>query len=268
MKHLLFFLFALPLLAAAQVYPLDEGFHGIPTYQLPAGWSGDMRVMPDHGLNDDKGAAADISGTDEVDSLITPWVGPLDTFTQVLFYYRMVEDFIYPSTEKHLGPLDNLIVSVSTDSINYTPICIIDSSNHLPTLNFRKIDFTLNNYAGQVVKFKFRAQTGGGSSYFTDIDSIKIRQDFTPNTGISPTYAELDFQLSPNPANAQHTATVKTGYNGNSLVQLFDGNGRQLADFSFEKELQLPLAGLPAGLYYVRLQQQQLYSIKKLVLTP
>ena len=268
MKHLLLLLFLLPLLAGAQVYPLDEGFSGIPTYQLPAGWSGDMRVMPDHGLNDGKGAAADISGTDEVDSLITPWVGPLDTFTQVLFYYRMVEDFIYPSTEKHLGPLDQLMVSISTDSINYTPICIMDSSNHLPTLNFRKIDFTLNNYAGQVVKFKFRAQTGGGASYFTDIDSIKIRQDFTPNVGLTETYADLDFQLSPNPATNQQAATIKSAYNGNSCVQLFDGNGRHLAAYNFVNELQLPLAGLPAGIYYVRLQQQQLYSIKKLVLAP
>src|SRR5688572_15135052 len=126
MKTQLLLLFCLPFYLSAQVFPYSEGFTGIPSNTLPAGWSGDMKVRSAHGINYEKGLAGDIGSTDFVDSATTPWIGPLNNNSEFYFWYQMVEELIYPSTEKHLTT-DNLIISISTDSINFTDLYRIDS---------------------------------------------------------------------------------------------------------------------------------------------
>lgn len=198
MKHLTILLFFFPILLKAQNYPLDIGFSNVLSGQLPAGWSGDMPVMNYHGLNDDKGIAGLISGGDKEDSVITDWVGPLDDYIQIIFWYRFVDENIYPSTEKNLTS-DKLTLSMSNDGLTYFPIYTIDSSNHLSSLNFKKIDFNLSGHQGETVKFKFWARHGKGSSYYVDIDSIKVRKDFPPPVGVfSPLYLP-SFEIYPNP---------------------------------------------------------------------
>lgn len=268
MKYALAFFFIFPLILSAQNYPFDEGFTGIPTYSLPAGWSGDMRVMPDHGLNDDKGLVADISATDRVDSSFTPWVGPLDTFTEIIFWYRMVEDFIFPSTEKHLSSGDQLALAVSTDSINYTNIYVIDSSNHFPTINFHKVVFTLQGYAGQTVKFKWRAQWGAGNSYYTDIDSIKIRKDFIPPSSLNSIEEETAPVVYPNPCAANNPLTISWNNTTKADLLICDLNGREVLHQQIASESGITLPELAAGLYLVRVSDNRHSFTQKLLLTP
>lgn len=211
MKRLLLLL--LPLYSMAQTFPYDEGFHGIISGTLPAGWQGDMKVQADHGLNDFKGMTADISSVDGSDSAITPWIGPLDNNTEFYFWYRMVDQFIYPSTEKNITGADKFVISYSTDSVNYTPLYSIDTGNHTASLAFKRVIFPITTLNGQTVKFKFWCQFGGGSSYFVDIDSIKIR----PNTGIGINDVSADnFMLFPNPVQR-----------GNDVQLLFDKQQEQ-----------------------------------------
>ncbi len=266
MKRWLLLLSFFPMVLLAQNYPFSEGFTGIPTYSIPGGWSGDMRVMPDHGLNDDKGLVADISGTDRVDSAFTPWIGPLDTFTEIIFWYRMVEDFIFPSTEKQLSSKDQLALAISTDSLNWTNIYVIDSSNHIPTINFRKIVFTLTGYEGQTVLFKWRAQWGAGNSYYTDIDSIKVRKDAIPPNAVKQT--ELSsFMAYPNPCRAADGITVKAEPGTNASLKLLDLNGREILTEQFTGNTHLPLNGLAPGLYLLQLNDSRRSQTQKLLLT-
>src|SRR5687768_4076519 len=137
MKTALLIICCLPFLLNAQIYPFSEGFSGTTLQPLPVDWSGDMKVRASHGLDYGRGLAADISSADDVDSAITPWIGPLDNNVVLYFWYRMVDDDIYPSTEKHLTT-DKFTISISTDEISYVDLLTIDSSNHKSSVNFRK----------------------------------------------------------------------------------------------------------------------------------
>lgn len=242
------FLSIIYLTISAQTFPFDEGFYGIPTYTLPQGWTGDMNVQPYHGLNEDKGLAATIGSTDKVDSAETPWIGPLAANTEVIFWYRMVDDFIFPSTERQLKNGDRLDLMFSTDSINYTSIYTVDSSNHIATVNFRKITFTNTNYGGQVVKLKLRAQHGSGGSYYVDVDSIKIREKFV--VGISEEQVETDLQVFPNPVNSGAALFVSQADAANEEpMEVYNAFGELI--FSFGKEDFITAPSTP-GIYLLR----------------
>lgn len=252
MKKLLLLLF--PLVSFAQTYPFDEGFAGIPSGTLPASWSGDMKVQADHGLNDLKGMTADIGGNDTEDSSVTPWIGPLDNNAEFYFWYRMVDQFIYPSTEKHLNGKDRFVISYSTDSINYTTLYNIDSTNHQANLNFKKVIFAINNLGGQVVKFKFYAKHGGGGSYFVDVDSIKVRQN--TGTGISTLNDENpNLSVYPNPVVQGNNVSLQTTFNQWQQVVLLDVAGKELYRNTFApytEQLLLPTENLTPGVYFIR----------------
>jgi hypothetical protein len=253
MNKLLFSLLLFPLVSFAQTYPFDEGFAGIPSGSLPTGWSGDMKVQADHGLNDLKGMTADIGGNDVVDSAITPWIGPLDNNTEVYFWYRIVDQFIYPSTEKHLNGKDLFTISYSTDSVNYTTIYTIDSSNHLASLNFKKVIFPITTLGGQVVKFKLYAKHGGGGSYFFDVDSIKVRQ----NTGTSTNDLKLNRNsliVYPNPSTGSEVYVQVSGTKETDVI-LLDISGREILRQSAtanQSIIRLNTSQLLPGIYFVR----------------
>lgn len=249
MKKIFFLLCSVPLFLSAQIFPFDEGFTGIISGTLPGGWSGDMKVQADHGLGDMKGMTADISSADHEDSALTPWIGPLDNQTEFYFWYRMVNQNIYPSTEKHLTANDLFTISYSTDSVNFTTLYTIDSSNHFPTLNFTKITFPINTLGGQVVKFKFYCRFGTGPSYFVDIDSIKVRPDL--NSGITnPNFEETSFRIYPIPASS--VCYLYFADNLRHEVELLDLNGKILFKVQASQSAELPVRDLASGIYLVR----------------
>ncbi len=232
----------------SQVYPYDEGFTGIPSLTLPAGWQGDMKVRSGHGLNDDKCIAADISGTDFVDSAITPWIGPLDNNTEFYFWYRMVEDFIYPSTQKNLTT-DNFTISISTDSVNYLEIFRVDSNNHQPNTNFKKITFPITNYGGQVVKFKLRCEFGYGSSYYVDVDSIKVRLNLNP--GINEAN-KPDVKIYPSISSSYFQ--IETNRNDFTSILITNFSGQIMISEVFQNRRTVDVSNWNAGVYFVQLQ--------------
>ncbi len=246
------FLLLIPFFSKAQVYPFDEGFHGVVSGTLPSGWSGDMKVQADHGLNDLKGMTADIGGNDALDSAITPWVGPLDNSTEFYFWYRIVDQFIYPSTEKHLNGKDLFTISYSTDSVTYTTLYTIDSSNHQSSLNFKKVIFPITNLGGQVVKFKFWAKHGGGGSYFFDVDSIKVRE--STGTGVSGLEPDNLVAVYPNPCPNGTNVLLQIIGNKPEEFVLMDINGKMIykKEIIGSGELLMPTSDLAAGMYFIR----------------
>lgn len=250
MKNLLLALLSYPFLIVAQVYPFDEGFTGTASGTLPAGWIGDMKVQADHGLNDLKGMTADISGTDLTDSAITPWIGPLDNNTEFYFWYRMVDQFIYPSTPRTLRKNDKLVIAYSTDSINFFPLFVIDSTNHQTTLNFKKVTFAITGLGGQIVKFKFWCTHGGGSGYFTDIDSIKVR--LNTDTKIDESKNRLSaFRIFPNPAGSEDMVAIQFDDDAEHTFSISDYTGRVIeqhkASFFYSFNARL----LRSGIYFI-----------------
>jgi hypothetical protein len=161
--------------SAQRPIPFIENFNGYISQQVPPGYSGDMKVYLNHGLEDGKAAAAWLTGANRSDSLSSPLIGPLGGVDYLQFSYRFVKDNIYPSIPAQLNNGDALSVMVSTDSVNWTELGRRDSSNHSPTLLFRRKGYSLDAFAGESVYFRFSAYRAIGSSeFFVDIDSIQI----------------------------------------------------------------------------------------------
>ncbi|MCW5906942.1 MAG: T9SS type A sorting domain-containing protein [Chitinophagales bacterium] len=249
MKNFLFALLASPFVLFAQTYPFDEGFYGIASGTLPVGWSGDMKVQADHGLNDMKGMTADISGNDNVDSAITPWIGPLDNNTEFYFWYRMIDQFIYPSTPRTLRTNDKLIISYSTDSINYFPLYTIDSTNHQTHFDFKKVTFAITGLGGQIVKFKFFCTHGGGAGYFTDIDSIKVR--LNTDTKIEDDKPLSAFRIYPNPANSGGIVTLQFEDDAEHTFSISDYTGRMIDEHAARSFYAINTKLLHPGVYFI-----------------
>lgn len=253
--------------ANSQVFPFDQGFHGLISTSLPGGWEGDMKVLAGHGLNDGKGMAADISSTDKVDSAITPWIGPLATYTEFYFWYRMVDDFIYPSTQKNIGPNDHFTIEISTDSINYIPIYTIDQSNHQPNLSFKRVTFSIANYGGETVKFKFRCLHGTGSGYYVDIDSIKVRVDTDPPLSIQTTQPSKPLSVYPNPLPQGHVLNLESAVTPtvDFIASIYSLEGRLLWQTTEPNASLTGTQHLQAGTYLIAIRNKDDVLVTKLL---
>lgn len=252
--------------ARAQVFPFSEGFGTTPSNTLPNGWTGDMKVLSYHGINDDKAMTSDMSSVDMNDTAQTPWIGPLAANTEIFFFYRVVDEFIYPSTEKHYTGSDYLKVQLTTDEVNYTDLFTLDSSNQLATLNFRKQSLYLTTYGGQSIKVRFLTQYNAGSSYFVDIDSVRARVGTNPN-GIAE-QSRVSFNLFPNPADENcivQTNGLETGGKlnftlVNQIGEIINQGLVNAGNFKLETEK------FPPGIYFLQIQTAEAAFTKKLLI--
>ncbi|THH41910.1 T9SS type A sorting domain-containing protein [Neolewinella litorea] len=111
------------------------------------------------------------------------------------------------------------------------------------------------------------------SGSFSDIQ--RFRNGAYTTATVDP---ELDagITISPNPASAQGQLTVRgTGIKsgGELTLQLIDPSGRIIADQPRRRvgdhfTASLPVAGLPAGLYFVRLRLDDRLVTRRIVITP
>jgi hypothetical protein len=182
----------------AQQYPFSHGFATDLSGQVPAGWTGDVEVKSYHGLDDGKGLASKMGSTNNEDSIITPLIGPITAYSDLIFWYRVVDDFIYPSSPTPLSDMGKLEVFAMTDDTTGTLLKTIDGSNHITNLEFFKIELPVLNLNGQSIKLKFKCTYGSGAAYYYDIDSIKIRDGISPN-GVTETQV-TQLNIYPNPA--------------------------------------------------------------------
>ncbi|MDW8420121.1 MAG: T9SS type A sorting domain-containing protein [Chitinophagales bacterium] len=236
----------------AQNYPLDIGFYNVLSGQLPTGWSGDMTVMLYHGMNDDKGLAGLIGSGDKEDSVVTDWIGPLDDYIEIVFWYRMVDDFIYPSTEKYLTT-DRLTLSLTEDGTSYHEVYVIDSSNHLPSLNFRRINFNLSGMQGKTIKLKFLARHGKGGNYYVDIDSIKVRKDTPPPFSVQNITESGGLTFYPSPVKSGEKLYIKFHHPvSTSPVYLYNPMGALVYENRTEGDEADLAVNLPAGIYFLQ----------------
>jgi hypothetical protein len=239
----------------AQRYPFSEGFQSTLSGNIPIGWSGDIPVLNYHGINDEKGLAALLHSGDKEDSIVSPPIGPIQNQSVLVFYYRWVMDFIYPSDPRLPNNKDRLEVSLSTNGSDFNVIYSIDSATHRPNLNFKRIEIPLRSFAGNTIQVKFKCIWGGGK-YFQDIDSVQVFD------GISA-YHEMDetedFLIYPNPT---HDKVVISGkLNSATPYELMDCHGRLLENGTFTANKTLSLSEWKSGIYLLRIHR----NIKKIV---
>ncbi|MFN8292334.1 MAG: T9SS type A sorting domain-containing protein [Chitinophagales bacterium] len=242
----------------AQQYPFSEGFGGTLNGQLPAGWSGDIAVQGYHGMGDEKGLAAQLSSSDTQDSIVSPAIGSVNASTVLVFYYRWVMDFIYPSDPRYPNINDKLEVLVSTDSSHFSVVYSIDSFNHLPTLNFKRVQVPLGNFAGSNIQLMFRSSWGGGK-YFQDIDSVVVQN------GVSAVAEDInvnDFQVYPNPAKGR--LQVMFSNSTPHEISIVDVSGKELFRKEIENNETIDVAGFSSGIYFLKAGA----TVKKIMVVP
>lgn len=159
---------------------------------IPAdGWVGQgVGLYPagDHG-NNTTVAGANIYAFNASPYLITPKIGAVASTNYLIFDYRMV-DYASPNPATTLQDGDALVIYASNDcGQNFTPIYVIDSTNHIPTTNMTHIEIPLTAYANDTVMFAFQGIHGGGTSdFYFDIDSVEVRDlatQLTDDAGVS-----------------------------------------------------------------------------------
>lgn len=263
MKHLLLFAACIvSLCTVAQTYPFSDGFHGDPSGQVPADWSGDIPVLSYHGLNEEKGLAAEIGGADLVDSIISPLIGPLTNVSTVSFWYRIIDKNIYPSTPTTLGAGDKIEVLLSSDGTNYDNVYTIDQSNHASSFNFVRRKVFVPQYAGDTVRVKFVCSFGAGATYFVDIDSVVLRDD--PTASVSPVINNATVKLYPNPVNGSN-AKVAIANSEAYTVNVYDILGNTIYSSNGNGTLPLPSSEWHSGMYMVQIKQSGRTLTQKLI---
>ncbi len=247
---LLLILFTLNSLA--QTYPFAEGFEGLPSNQPPTGWGGSMKVLVNHGINDYKAICARVSSAVQVDSSITPLIGPLTTSSVLSFYYRIIDQNIYPSTPTNLDSGDSIEFLLSADSVNYQVVYLITLDNHNTSFNFIKKKVFLSQFAGSSVNFKIRCHFGTGAGYYVDIDTVVVKDE--PQTGVEDLNEDVSFSLYPNPAVSQFTIHSSQMNDSKDLV-VFNSLGQTVLQSKIQNlksKIDLPANWFP-GLYFVQL---------------
>jgi hypothetical protein len=262
MKQLLKNIFLLLLICASATafaqYPFRDGFSGVPNGQVPPGYVGDIPVRGYHGLDDEKGLAAWLKSSNQQDSIITPKIGPVNAKSYLLFFYRWVSDNIYPSEPKMPVKGDELEIFVSTDSINFTSLYLIDSAVHKPNLNFKIVQKYLTGYDGNYVYIKFRCSRGSGS-YYMDIDSVQIAG--TP-LGIHESQIK-ELKAYPNPAqNVIYMEQAKVG----STYMLIDLAGKIIEEQKTIATNAIDVSQLPNGNYVLLLRSEGYTERKQIVI--
>lgn len=234
----------------AQTYPFGEGFEGLPSGQVPAGWGGSMKVALAHGRDDSKGLTARLSSAIRQDSTITPLVGPLNNQSVVSFYYRVVDQNIYPSTPTILDDGDTIDFFISTDNQNYEQVHTINKSNHTTNLNFVRRQIWLGPYAGNNVTLKIRCRFGSGGGYYVDFDTISFRND--PQAAIGELNDDVALRVYPNPCNYATGCNVQIGAGQPAELVVLDVMGRVVyRAVNFTQGI-LPTDGWQRGIYFIR----------------
>ena len=260
MKHLCFLLFILPLFTVAQTYPFNEGFEGLASTQVPPGWGGNMEVLLYHGRNDSKGLTARLNSAVTEGSSITPLIGPLTISSFISFYYRIIDFAFYPdgaATNFDVG--DQIEIMISTDSIIYSTIQLIDMNNHNTSFNFVKKKIFLSQYAGSSVYFKIHCQFGSGAGYYVDFDTIVVAND--PQLDVADIDNSEQISIYPNPCSSVSNIQIPSGNQyplkvvnaiGEIIFEENNAVNRQLSSVNY----QLPVVNWLNGIYFVRIGNQ------------
>jgi hypothetical protein len=262
MKRLLLVLFLSPFFAFSQVYPFSEGFEGLVSSQVPPGWGGSMKVLLDHGLNDSKGLVARLNSAVTADSSITPLIGPLTSSTALSFYYRIIDFAFYPNgaaTNLDIG--DQIEIMISTDSVNYQTIQLIDMNNHNPSFNFVKKKIFVSQYADSSVYFKIRCQFGTGAGYFVDFDTVRVAND--AQLGVEEVSAQRELSLFPNPCSSSFDLHLVS--NSAQQVKVFNSLAEVMVDEKTSTDLRISTSTWANGIYYLQAGDETKRMTRKLV---
>src|ERR1019366_8565662 len=133
--------------------------------------------------------------------------GPLTAHSMLVFYYRVVDQYIYPSTGTTYYAGDSLNTQITVNGATYQTVLSITDSNHTPNLNFKQQKVYIGQFAGDAVHIQFAFHFGGtGGGYYVDIDSMAVYDD--PQAAINNVEEDMGLKIYPNPCKAGNGCTL------------------------------------------------------------
>ncbi len=179
-----------------------------------------------------------------------------DSLLQLTFWYA------YARSDANYS--DELIVQLSKDcGVNYTnvltksgPTLVTGPTQTTPFVptptQWKKGVVNLFQYkTEQYLKIRFVNVTDGGNRLY--LDDIQINGGLVTATNV-PERAALPIRIFPNPAFARAQVRAEAGWNERMRIRAFDALGRLLRDYGFDADSNLDLAGLPAGLIFLKIE--------------
>ncbi len=190
MKRLLIAVFTLStLIATAQTYPFIDAFESytnFTTLGTQGGYLSDMSIYQTHGMSSSKGLISQISTFNTRDTTVSPLIGPLTATSRVSFYYRIVDQSLYPATATTLGANDKVEIFAGSQTLNlYQSIYSITNANHVASTTFKKVTIPVGNLAGQSGNLKIVVTKGSATDYFVDIDSLVVMDSTAAVAGLT-----------------------------------------------------------------------------------
>lgn len=190
----------------AETISFLEDFEG---EELPENWSADSgtNVVDSHG-NASFVVADNLSNIDQRMEVITPAIGRVEAGDSLVFEYRVVDFDGGGTIASQLGEGDSIIVEISLDcGETYSTIRTINADNHNPSATLQPVTIYLDDYAGEVVKFRLQAFWGAGD-YWVDFDNFNIIR--CPET--LDLVTEISDETTVGASNGQATVNPGTGF--------------------------------------------------------
>ncbi len=265
MKKSLLLSFVILLMAmysSAQVFPFYDDYESYTAFNVPPSYSGNVTVYLTHGTNSSKGLAAFLTSFSFSDSLIFPVIGPVSGASVLEFDWRIVDPFLYPSTQANFINGDKFEILGSTDGINYQVIFSITAANFINVLTFDHAVVGLSSFAGNNLYLKVRGtRVTGSGEFFIDIDNVRVD---IPGAVSSIDLASLQF--FPSPSNGLFHYSNSTPING--ILEAYDMNGKMIKrkTISNESSGSIDLTNFSTGEYQLRLQTKSGVKISEVVI--
>ncbi|MFK7949688.1 MAG: T9SS type A sorting domain-containing protein [Saprospiraceae bacterium] len=158
-----------PILAS----PHGENFEG--SSSLPQGWTTDGGLTTFHNAGS-RVVFRNMWPTGSQSFTTTTPKFTISAGDYMSFDYRYV-DFSAGTAGTALVE-DSLLVQISTDcGVTFTTVDVIDSSNHVASASYARLNYDMSAYAGQTILARVHATYGGaitGADYFLDLDNFFV----------------------------------------------------------------------------------------------
>jgi len=165
-------------------------------------------------------------------------------------YTTNTDIFVIMSYDIATGNINTWINPNSADLGGSAPTATISATDASP--------------AASISKFILR-QDSSGETPFIQFDELRIGtswSDVTPNTLSIADHIIEGFKIFPNPTNENHI-NIKTANNSPKNVKVFDMLGKKIIDKEIDSKLSI--SALQAGIYIVKITENNLSATKRLI---
>lgn len=270
LQQLLVLAFSLNLFSAdAQIYPYMENFDTMSSFTNPAGWTCTVpgfQVYPNHGTSGTNGMTKQMTTLGSAaDSVISPFLGPVNSVSAFAFDYRIMETNLYPNFAHTLSAGEKIEFYAVSGPLSQL-IATIDMTNHVTSTSWANIVFPMGAFAGNSGNIMIKVYRTT-NDFFADFDNISLDDA----TGIAEEVkVNEQAMVFPNPSVNITELKIKGVASGKYSGELVSSNGTidlsnaMVIDQNENNRIQVP--HLAPGFYLLKLNGfRNNYQIKFVV---